>query len=64
MPVIERREGVVAGRHEAVVRDRRVVLTVVMLAVIGASFWAGSRVPALNEKALMGGDAQLEALGF
>ena len=45
-------------------RDKRVVVVLLLLLGIGISFWAGSRVPALNEKALMGGDAQLNALGF
>ena len=28
------------------------------------SFWMGSRIPNLNEKAMMAGDTQLELLGF
>ena len=45
-------------------KDKRLVISGLLLALLAGSFWAGSRVPALNEKALMGGDTQLEALGF
>ena len=45
-------------------KDKRLVLVVLILAGIAVQFWAGSRVPALNEKALMGGDTELGALGF
>ena len=44
--------------------DKRLVIVILTIAVIAIQFWAGSRVPALNEKALMGGDTQLAALGF
>lgn len=45
-------------------QDKRVILVGLLVAFIAISFWAGSRIPALNEKAVMGGDTQLEALGF
>ena len=44
--------------------DKRTVIAGLLLALLAGFFWAGSRVPALNEKALMGGDMQLDALGF
>jgi uncharacterized membrane protein YraQ (UPF0718 family) len=44
--------------------DKRLVLVTLLLALLASAFWAGSRVPALNEKALMGGETQLDALGF
>jgi uncharacterized membrane protein YraQ (UPF0718 family) len=45
-------------------RDKRVILVILVLVAVAVTFWSGSRVPALNEKALMGGDTQLDALGF
>ncbi len=45
-------------------RDRRFILTLLLMAVTAGYFWAGSRIPQLNEKAMMGGEVQLEALGF
>ncbi len=39
------------------------IIAAVTLAV-ALSFWMGSRIPNLNEKAMMGGQTQLEALGF
>ena len=40
--------------------NKRLVIVSMMIAVLAAGFWSGSRVPALNEKAIMGGDTQLE----
>lgn len=45
-------------------KDKRILLTAVVIALLAGSFWASSRVPALNEKAIMGGETQLDALGF
>jgi uncharacterized membrane protein YraQ (UPF0718 family) len=45
-------------------KDRRLFLSGALLLAIALHFWAGSRIPQLNEKALMGGDTQLNALGF
>ena len=61
--------GAASGAHapsrlSAVFSDRRLVLVTLLLAGIAIQFWLGSRIPALNEKALMGGDTQLAALGF
>src|SRR3990172_9102374 len=49
----------------ALLRDRRVVLTLALCTGIAVVFWSGSRYPDLNEKALLGGAAILEdPLGF
>ncbi len=40
--------------------DKRVVVVSILIALIAMAFWAGSRVPALNEKAAMGGNLFLE----
>jgi uncharacterized membrane protein YraQ (UPF0718 family) len=45
-------------------KDKRFVLVVLLMLGVAVNFWAGSRVPQLNEKALMGGDTQINALGF
>ncbi len=46
-------------------RDRRLLLTSFLLLGIASAFWSGSRYPALNEKAAMGGGVVLEdPLGF
>ena len=44
--------------------DKRLFLIIAVTLAVGLTFWMGSRVPNLNEKAMMGGDAQIEALGF
>lgn len=44
--------------------DRRLILIVVATAAVALTFWLGSRLPNLNEKAMMAGDAGIEALGF
>ncbi|MFT5431848.1 MAG: uncharacterized membrane protein YraQ (UPF0718 family) [Planctomycetota bacterium] len=45
-------------------RDKRLLLAIVSLAALAVFFWAGSRVPQLNEKAIMGESADLDAIGF
>lgn len=45
-------------------QDKRFILTVLMALVVGSIFWFGSRYPALNRKALMGGESSLPGLGF
>ena len=45
-------------------KDKRFIIILLVLAGIALHFWTSSRVPALNEKALMGGDMELGALGF
>lgn len=47
-----------------ILTDKRLVLTVLVSAAIAIYFWSQSRIPALNEKAMMGGDTEIEALGF
>jgi len=44
--------------------NKRLILIIIVTLAVGFTFWLGSRVPNLNEKAMMGGDAQIEALGF
>ena len=41
-------------------RNKRATLTILLVIVLGGSFWSGSRYPTLNEKAMMGGDAKTE----
>ena len=45
-------------------KDKRFILVTLLMLAVAGNFWAGSRVPQLNEKALMGGDTQINALGF
>ena len=45
-------------------RDKRFILSLLSLATLAIFFWAGSRVPQLNEKAIMGESADLDAIGF
>jgi uncharacterized membrane protein YraQ (UPF0718 family) len=46
-------------------RDKRFLLACLLGGLIAALFWAGTRYPALNEKALMGGGLVLEdPMGF
>ncbi len=44
--------------------DKRILIIAFFTLYIALMFWSGSRIPALNEKAMMGGQTQLEALGF
>lgn len=44
--------------------DKRIIIIGSVITVVAMSFWAGSRVPALNEKAAMGGEVSMNALGF
>lgn len=44
--------------------DKRLTLSILLIVGLATTFWTQSRVPQLNEKALMGGDVQLDALGF
>lgn len=41
-------------------QNKRLVIGVLLVALIAVSFWSQSRVPDLNDKALMGGATQLE----
>ncbi|PIQ76410.1 hypothetical protein COU78_06155 [Candidatus Peregrinibacteria bacterium CG10_big_fil_rev_8_21_14_0_10_49_24] len=44
--------------------DKRLVIIGIISAVIAVHFWAGSRIPQLNEKASMGTEMSMNALGF
>lgn len=44
--------------------DRRLILVVFVTLSVAIGFLSGSRVPNLNEKAMMGGDAEIASLGF
>ena len=44
--------------------DKRLVLASLLLALLAVAFWTGSRYPALDTKALMGGSADIEGLAF
>ncbi|GEM_PF-216430 len=45
-------------------RDLRLPLVILLTAMLAVYFWSGSRYPALEEKALMGGDTPLSGLSF
>ena len=45
-------------------RNKRFLLLLLLMAVLCADFWGGSRYPALNEKLLMGGDTPISGLAF
>lgn len=44
--------------------NKYLVSVCLLLAVIASIFWLSSRYPALNQKALMGGESPIEGLGF
>ncbi len=48
----------------AIFSDKRVLLSSLLLVTLAISFWTGSRVPALNEKATMGTEIDFTNLGF
>lgn len=45
-------------------RNKKLVLSFMLVAGIAVLFWMGSRYPALDEKAMMGGDAQVMGIAF
>jgi uncharacterized membrane protein YraQ (UPF0718 family) len=45
-------------------RDKGFVLSLIVLTGLAGLFWAGSRYPALDQKAMMAGETDLAALGF
>lgn len=49
---------------QALNANKRMLLAVLITLAVGMNFWIGSRYPDLNEKAYMGGEMQLDALGF
>lgn len=48
----------------AAIKDRRILLGLALLTAIAVSFWTGSRIPQLNEKASMGTEVSINTLGF
>lgn len=44
--------------------DRRIIIGALLITMLAAGFWSGSRVPALNEKATMGTEINFNELGF
>ena len=51
-------------QYQRFTNDKRVVVVTAVLILIAVIFWTGSRYPALQEKAIMGGDSTLSGLGF
>lgn len=49
---------------QALNANKRMLLAVAITLAVAMNFWIGSRYPNLNEKAYMGGEMQLDALGF
>jgi uncharacterized membrane protein YraQ (UPF0718 family) len=47
-----------------ILRDKRFILVILLMAVVAGYFWGGSRYPALNEKALMGTSTPFSDLAF
>ncbi len=45
-------------------RDWRIHIAIIAIIILACSFWLSSRYPALNEKAMMGGDTPLSGLSF
>lgn len=45
-------------------RDKRIYVSLLLIIALAAIFWAGSRYPALNEKAMMGGETEISGLAF
>jgi uncharacterized membrane protein YraQ (UPF0718 family) len=43
---------------------RKLFLVLFFISLLAYSFWTGSRYPALNDKALMGGDMNITGIGF
>jgi uncharacterized membrane protein YraQ (UPF0718 family) len=48
----------------ALLRDKRFILVGLLMAVVAAYFWGGSRYPALNEKLMMGTNTPFSDLAF
>ena len=45
-------------------KQKELFITCLLLVAVAASFWLGSRYPDLDDKAMMGGETQLAAIGF
>ncbi|WP_209348184.1 FG-GAP-like repeat-containing protein [Pontixanthobacter sp. CEM42] len=52
------------GMLARLLSDRRLVLAALLTAFIALYFWTQSRYPALDEKAMMGGDADMSGIAF
>lgn len=50
--------------NQGLLRDRRLWLALLLTLVIATYFWTQSRYPALNTKAMMGGDAPIAGIAF
>lgn len=48
----------------SLLKNKRFILTLFLTALVAAYFWSSSRYPALNEKAMMGANTHIEAIGF
>ena len=48
----------------SVLRDKRMLLAIILLGTVAVIFWSTSRVPQLNEKAMMGGEANISTISF
>jgi len=48
----------------SLLKNKRFLLTLLVLLGVGAYFWSQSRYPALDHKALMGAETHFEAIGF
>ena len=48
------------GRH----CDRRLVISATFIFLLAVTFWSGSRVPQLSEKASMGAETEMDSIGF
>ena len=42
------------------IQNKRVLFVLAVIVATAVTFWSGSRYPSLDEKAIMGGSAQLE----
>ena len=57
---VEPEQGVV----KKLISDRRLVLAALLTAVIALYFWTQSRYPALDQKAIMGGNTDMSGIAF
>ena len=57
---VEPEQGVV----QKLISDRRLVLAALLTAVIALYFWTQSRYPALDQKAIMGGNTDMSGIAF
>ncbi|MEM9485179.1 MAG: FG-GAP-like repeat-containing protein [Cyanobacteria bacterium P01_F01_bin.116] len=51
-------------KSRPLIRNKRLILVSFLIGLTAILFWSGSRYPALNEKAMMGGETDLAAIGF